>query len=115
MTEEPGGADLLRKLALHDEAAVASLMTPEDLDDATSSRIAPKLRGLLVISALIASDSEPTSLQWAVSQARAAGAADDEIVGALRAVGPVVGSARITRAAIPLAAALGYEVDVFDD
>jgi alkylhydroperoxidase/carboxymuconolactone decarboxylase family protein YurZ len=47
-----------------------------------------------------------------VHVALAAGATDEEIVGVLAAVAPVVGSARVNAAAPALGRALGYEVDI---
>jgi alkylhydroperoxidase/carboxymuconolactone decarboxylase family protein YurZ len=112
MTNEPEWAELLRQLALNDERAVAAVVTPVGGE---TVELAETCQSLLRIAVLIASDSAATSYQWAVSQARAAGVSDQEIVETLRVVAPIVGSARVAVAARPLAAALGYEVDALDE
>ena len=70
---------------------------------------------LLRIAALIATDSAASSFQWAVSTALASGAAEDEIVGVLCAIAPIVGSARVALAAPSLASALGYDLDALGE
>jgi 4-carboxymuconolactone decarboxylase len=114
VTVEPRWAELLRRLALNDEHAVGSLMSPT----AGESQV-PELRdregALLRIAALIATDSAASSFQWAVSSALASGAEDDEIIGVLCAIAPIVGSARVALAAPSIASALGYDLDALGD
>lgn len=66
---------------------------------------------LVRVAALIALDAPPTAYRREVVAARAAGATLDEVVGALRAVGPSVGMARAVAAAPGLARALGIDLD----
>jgi alkylhydroperoxidase family enzyme len=113
MSREPSCADLLRRLAMNDDRTVASLMS-STLTDGDVMHLGDKAAALLRVAALVAADSPVPAYQWAVSVARAAGATDDEIVGVLCAVGPIVGSARITAAAATLTLALGYEADPLD-
>ena len=101
---------LLRLLALNDEDAVsgvvgASLTTQDTavLDD--------KTRALVRLAGLIALEAAPASYQWGVACAVAAGATDEEIVGVLVALAPVVGMARTGTAAPELALAVGCDLD----
>jgi alkylhydroperoxidase/carboxymuconolactone decarboxylase family protein YurZ len=100
--------DLLRRLALSDEDAVASTLAmaldgPAALD--------PKTRALVRLASLIALSSACASLQWSVARAVAAGASDEEVVAVLVCVAPLVGTARVVAAAADLGLSLGYDVD----
>jgi alkylhydroperoxidase/carboxymuconolactone decarboxylase family protein YurZ len=98
--------DLLRRLALNDEGAVASALA----DDGQWG-LDPKSHALVRIGALVALGATPTSYRLSVERAYAAGATDDEILGVLGAVGQAVGFARVVAAAPDLALALGYDID----
>lgn len=63
------------------------------------------------LSALIALDAPVVSYQSTVIDALASGVTADEVVGALIAVAPIVGLARVTSAAPAIALALGYDLD----
>jgi alkylhydroperoxidase/carboxymuconolactone decarboxylase family protein YurZ len=100
--------DLLRRLALHDEAALGSIFGPStpaldgcELSDRTNAQVR--------LAALVALEAAPASYQWAVGVALAAGVTEDEIVGVVVSVAPVVGAARVHSAAAALVGALGYE------
>ncbi len=102
--------DLLRKLALNDEAALETVLgatlgcvEPQSLD--------PKAHALVRLAALIALEAPPASYQWCIATAQAAGATDDELIGVLVALAPVVGLARVSSAAPELALAAGYDID----
>ena len=110
MTDEPGCARLLRRLAVSDDGAIGSVFAGE-ITDLENSELGDKTRALVRLAALIASESAASSYQWAVSVARAAGVSDDEVAAVLVSVAPIVGLARIASAAPLLAAALGYELD----
>ena len=105
--------ELLRRLALNDDAIV---------EDALRMRIAPEEGGpldaktvaLARLAALIALQSSAASYSWSVSAALAAGASEAEIAGTIVAVAPVVGIARVNRAAAEIATAVGYELDLPD-
>jgi alkylhydroperoxidase/carboxymuconolactone decarboxylase family protein YurZ len=102
--------ELLRRLALNDEAAAAaSLQTV--LAAAGDSSLDARTFALARVAALIAVESPRASVRWAVDSALAAGADDEEIVDVLRAVAPIIGLARVTSAAPGLALALGYDLD----
>jgi alkylhydroperoxidase/carboxymuconolactone decarboxylase family protein YurZ len=109
--------DLLRRLALNDEKAVRVV-----LQDAPRTGAAPegvaldfKTHALVRLGALLSVGAATDSCRLAVDVARAAGADDDEIVGALVAVGPAIGFARLVAVAPRLALAIGYDVDDIDD
>jgi 4-carboxymuconolactone decarboxylase len=99
---------LLRRLALNDEGAVTSLLS----DGAAGAAKRPTKVDLLVrLGALIALGAASPSIRRTVELARGAGATEEELVGVLIAVAPVVGLARVVAAAPRLAASMGYETD----
>ena len=100
----------LRSLSVNDEAALASLLgTRIDLDE--PSELNAKTRALVRLGAVVVLGASPVTYQWATEVALAAGATDDEIVGALSAVAPVAGVTRAVSAAPELAIALGCDID----
>jgi alkylhydroperoxidase/carboxymuconolactone decarboxylase family protein YurZ len=100
----------LRRLALNDERYLRSALAdpgfPSDLD--------AKTQALIRLGALLAIGAGTVSLRWTVELAAAAGASDDEMVGALLAITPAVGHARVVGVAPHLGLALGYDVEVED-
>jgi 4-carboxymuconolactone decarboxylase len=101
----PEHEELLRRLALNDEAAVeATLGTGLRVHGASS--LDARTCALVRVAALIAAESSSASHSWAVEAALAAGATDDDIVDVLAAVAPIVGLARVSTAAPKLALAL---------
>jgi alkylhydroperoxidase/carboxymuconolactone decarboxylase family protein YurZ len=104
--------DLLRRLALNDENAVRVV-----LQDAPAPVVPGrggldfKTHALVRLGALLSVGAATDSCRLAVDLARAAGADDDELVGALVAVGPAIGFARLVAVAPRLALAIGYDVD----
>lgn len=102
--------DRLRSLAMNDEGFVQSVLGIE-LDTIEASGLDPKTHALVRIGAMLAVDAAPSSYQAGVDTALAAGATIDDVVGALVAVAPTIGLARIVSAAPELALALGYDVD----
>jgi alkylhydroperoxidase family enzyme len=106
-TIERDDEDLLRRLALNDERAIARLLGGDDgrsPSNGPGDRAATQLR----LAALVAMQAAPASYQLAVSNALAAGVTESEIVDVLCAVAPVTGAARVHSAATALADALGY-------
>jgi alkylhydroperoxidase/carboxymuconolactone decarboxylase family protein YurZ len=102
--------DLLRRFALNDEVALDAVVGG-GLADAESTELGMRTRALVRLAAIVAAAAAPTTYQWAVHVALAAGATEEEIVAVLATVAPVVGSARVNAAAPALGRALGYEVD----
>jgi hypothetical protein len=105
--------DLLRRLALNDEKAVRIVLqdTPAPGSRRGCAGLDFKTHCLVRLGALLSIDAATDSCRLAVDLARAAGADDDEIVGALVAVGPAIGFARLVAVAPRLALAIGYDVD----
>ena len=63
------------------------------------------------LAALLSIGAPPASCRWSAELAQRAGASQDEIVGVLWAIAPVVGFARVVAAAPALALAIGYDVE----
>jgi DNA-binding CsgD family transcriptional regulator/alkylhydroperoxidase/carboxymuconolactone decarboxylase family protein YurZ len=99
----------LRRLALHDDGVIRSMLTI-DLGDVEGSGLDLKSSALVRLGALVASDAPRICYQREVEWALAAGATADEVVGTLMAVAPITGVARVLAAAPDLALALGYDL-----
>lgn len=102
-------AHILRKLTIRDDALLHRVLAEEEAESSAGS-LDPKTRGLVRVAALIAMDAAAPSYLCAVESARSAGASDDEIVGCLLAVLPILGEPRVVCAAPKLGLALGYDV-----
>jgi alkylhydroperoxidase/carboxymuconolactone decarboxylase family protein YurZ len=100
----------LRRLALHDDHFIGSMLTI-DPADVEGSGLDPKNSTLVRLGALVASEAPWICYQREVQWALAAGATPDEIVGALMAVAPITGVARVIAAAPEFALALDYDLD----
>ncbi len=100
----------MRRLALNDEQSVRLALDTGSLSLATS-HLDPKTHALMRLGALLSVDGPAASCRWSVELARDAGATEEEIVGILWAIGPVVGLARIVAAAPKLGLAIGYDVE----
>ena len=105
----PDHEELLRKLALSDEGAAASVLGA--LGTSAPSGLDPKTHALVRVAALVAVESALTSYQWAIDAALAVGASEDDVVDVLTAVAPIVGLARLSSATPEVALALGYDLD----
>jgi 4-carboxymuconolactone decarboxylase len=102
--------DLLRRLALNDQNAVRVVL--QDVPGASGQAgLDFKTHSLVQLGALLALGAATDSCRLAVDSARAAGAEDEELVGALVAVGPAIGFARLVAVAPRLALAIGYDID----
>lgn len=99
--------ETLRRLALHDPACIADVLT----GDGTGCPLEPKVRALVRLAGLISAGAPYPALSWGVDEALRAGARSDEVVAALLAVGPAIGSNRLVAEAPRLALTLGWEVD----
>jgi 4-carboxymuconolactone decarboxylase len=100
----------LRRLALHDEQCIRSLLGIRLSGDKTAG-LDPKTHALVRLAALIALGASGVSYGWAVDAALAAGATADEIVGTLIAVAPITGLARVVSATPAVARSIGYDID----
>lgn len=103
--------ELLRRLALNDEAAVETALQMY-LSDAGNSGLAPKTFALVRLAGLIALNASSATYGWSATAALAAGATDEEIVGVLVALVPIIGVARANGAAADIATALGCDLDL---
>ena len=101
--------DLLIRLAIRDGATIDPLIV-DDARNAAVSQLDAKTHALARVAALIAIDAATPSYLDPVDDAREAGATDDEIVGTLVALLPIVGAPRIVSAAPKLGLALGLDV-----
>jgi 4-carboxymuconolactone decarboxylase len=99
----------LRRLAMRDDRFIDALLSEEHAN-VTLAGIDARSHALVRIGALISMDAAPPSYMNAIQAGREAGASNEEIVGTLIAVLPVVGVARVVAAAPNLALALGYDV-----
>jgi 4-carboxymuconolactone decarboxylase len=99
----------LRRLAMRDDRFIDALLSEEHAN-VTLAGIDARSHALVRIAALISMDAAPPSYMSAITAGRHAGASNEEIVGTLIAVLPVVGVARVVAAAPNLALALGYDV-----
>jgi alkylhydroperoxidase/carboxymuconolactone decarboxylase family protein YurZ len=100
----------LRRLALHDDHFIGSMLAI-DPGDVEGSGLDSKTSALVRLGALVASEAPWICYQRDVQWALAAGATADEIVGALMAVAPITGVARVIAAAPEFALALAYDLD----
>ena len=105
--------DLLRRLAVNEEAVLASLLGAASADD-ESAGLDAKTAALVRLAGLVAVDSAPATYQWGVTSALAAGASDGEVVAVLAALAPIVGIVRVNSAAPEVALAIGCDVDLPD-
>jgi 4-carboxymuconolactone decarboxylase len=103
----------LRRLALHDEAAIESVLAmrlrwaPPD----GAQLLSPKTQALVRLAALLALGAAPVSYQWCVEAALDANATTEEILGTMIAVAPISGIARVVQATPDVALQLGYDLD----
>ena len=75
------------------------------------NRIDEQMRTLARIAAAIAVGATAPTLAPLVEDGHASGVSDEEILGTLIAVAPIIGSVRVVRAAPELARAVGYDID----
>ena len=100
---------ILRKLALQDERYIESVLAC-DAANLTASTMDARTHAFVRLGALIATGGTAPSYMSTIEPALAAGATADEVVGALVAVLPQVGTTRVVSATRDLALALGYDV-----
>jgi alkylhydroperoxidase/carboxymuconolactone decarboxylase family protein YurZ len=101
--------DVLRDLAMHDEAALRGALAigpdvPGDL------AIDARTCALIRFATLVSLDAPDVCYGSAVAHAMAAGATTHEIVDTLRAIVPVTGTARVVGVAPAVALAIGFDI-----
>jgi len=102
--------ELLRRLALNDEDAVAAVLVPAAGAEQWSADLDAKTDALVRLGAVLASGGTTASCRLAVEHARTAHASDAEVIGVLVAVGPAIGMARLVGVARRLALAIDVEL-----
>ena len=105
----PDHEELLLRLAIRDDAYVDEVLASTAANVAASHQDA-KTHSLVRLGALVCVDAATPSYLAAIDVARESGASDDEIVGTLVALIPVVGVPRVVSAAPKLGLALGFDV-----
>jgi 4-carboxymuconolactone decarboxylase len=99
----------LRRLAVRDDRYIEALLQDDDANAALAG-LDERSHALARIAALVASNAPPAAYMNCVEAARRAGLSNEEIVGVLIAVLPLVGIARVVSAAPNLGLAVGYDV-----
>jgi alkylhydroperoxidase/carboxymuconolactone decarboxylase family protein YurZ len=107
---KPSIEDILRGLALQDEAVVGTVLAI-DVDGDHDRWLDQKTQALVRLGALIALNATVVSYQSAVIAALSAGATPEEIVGTIVAVSPLVGVVRVTAASPAVGLAMGYDLE----
>ena len=102
--------ETLRRLVLHDERCIQSILGIR-LSDNDAAGLDPKTQALVRLGGLVAMGAAPVSYHWAAEAALNAGATAEEVVGALVAVAPICGLARVISATSEVALAIGYDLD----
>lgn len=100
----------LRDLAMNEEAGISSLLGLR-LGTHDVSNLDARTFSLIRLSAVVCLGAAPVTYQWATQAALSGGATDDEIIGVLVTIAPIVGVARIVEAVPEVAEALGYPVE----
>ena len=100
----------LRRLRLHDERCIQSMLGIH-LSDNDAARLDPKTQALIRLGGLVAMGAASVSYHWAAEAALDAGATAEDVVGALIAVAPISGLARVVSATPEVALAIGYNID----
>jgi alkylhydroperoxidase/carboxymuconolactone decarboxylase family protein YurZ len=72
---------------------------------------ADRTNALARVAAAIAIGGTTATLDPLANAARRAGATEDDLVAVLLTIAPIIGSARLVRAAPELARAIGYDID----
>jgi 4-carboxymuconolactone decarboxylase len=103
--------DLFRRLAVNDQS-VGDAMVGAEPPAEGSAGLDAKTAALVLLAALVAQGGASASYQAAVAHALAAGATDADVIGALRALRPVVGTVRLESAVPDVALALGRDIDL---
>ena len=102
---------VLRRLAVLDSVTIDATLHA-DVAHQAASALEPRVAALVRLTGLVALQSSPQSYEWGVAAALAAGATEDDLVGMLEVLAPVIGAARTSRAAADIATAFGVDVDV---
>ncbi len=105
----PDHEETLLRLAIRDDAYVDEVLASRAANLAASHQDS-KTHALVRLGALVCVDAATPSYLAAVDAARESGATDDEIVGTLVALIPIVGVPRVVAAAPKLGLALEFDL-----
>jgi 4-carboxymuconolactone decarboxylase len=100
----------LRALSINLESCIESTLGIS-LNESTDKGLDERTRALVRLGALVAVSAPEATTHSVVSAALAAGASEDDVIGVLVAVAPMVGTPRIVSAASVVATALGYDIE----
>jgi 4-carboxymuconolactone decarboxylase len=100
----------LRRLAIHDDAYIESVLA-RGFSDTAPSGLDARTQALVRVGALAAVAAAPSAYMCAIESALEAGATIEDVVGVLAALLPSIGPDRVVAAAPGLGLALGYDVD----
>ena len=103
--------ELLRRLAVNDETALQAVLRIAVAGDGTSG-LDGRTHALVRLAGLVALQSAPQCYEWGVAAALVAGATQEDVVGVLVTLAPIVGVARVERAAGEIATILGHCIDL---
>jgi len=101
---------LLRRLSVHDEECVTSLLAL-GLASAEVQALDRRITVLVRLAALLAVGAPTETLRWAVERVAVTGAGDDAILAVLRAAAAAAGSAELVAGARRLGLALDFDVE----
>ena len=101
--------EALRRLVLHDEGGIRSMLGIHLSDSAAG--LDSRTQALVRLGGLVAMGAAPLSYHWAAEAALDAGATAEDVVGTLIAVAPISGLARVISATPEVALAIGYDLD----
>jgi 4-carboxymuconolactone decarboxylase len=102
--------EALRRLTVRDDRFVEGLLARNN-EYTQAAGLAPGAVALIRIGALVALDSQVACYLSAIETVHREGATPEEVVGALIAVTPVVGTSRAVSAAPRIGQALGYDLE----
>lgn len=89
----PQHLELLRRLALNDQDALATAL--DGFDQSGDALIDDRTKSLVRLAGLVALDCGTASLQAGVDHARSFGVDDDEILDVVMVIAPIVGTSRL--------------------
>ena len=100
----------LRRLAIHDDAYIESVLA-RGFRDTAPSGLDARTQALVRVGALAAVAAAPSAYMCAIELALESGATIEDVVGVLAALLPSIGPDRVVAAAPGLGLALGYDLD----
>lgn len=100
--------ETLRRLSLHDDRLLDDILVAVE---GACGGLEPRATALVRLGALVGVGGSPSSFAAAAATGLASGASIDDLVDALVAAAPVVGTARVVDAAPKLALGVGYDVE----